>query len=215
MIPTGPVPARARRGRRRIRWAWRRRWSTSTAPARRSSSWFGSGASHGALANAVSANPKGEVKYLKTSESCDTLYGPEGEPPPEYVVYLGPFNSTSEPCGLRMSVDHKNDAVTSLKKGQDTHVPCLCVLSPKTFPILAEGMRATTLTGIYVKALQNMLLDSQLITADHVTGHYDSYTATQIKRFQNLNALSPNWYRKVNEPTWEQVRDRGCVLFDF
>ena len=71
------------------------------------------------------------------------------------------------------------------------------------------------LTGIYVKALQNMLLDSQLITANHVTGHYDHYTATQIKRFQTLNALSPHWYRKVNEATWTQVRDRGCVDYDF
>ena len=175
----------------------------------------GFGSDAGPLSNAVSANPPSEVKYLKTSESCDTLYGPEGQPPPEYVVYLGPFDSTSEPCGLRMSVDHKNDAVTSLKKGQDTHVPCLCVLDPKTFPILAERMRATTLTGIYVKALQNMLLDSQLITANHVTGHYDHYTATQIERFQKLNALSPHWYRKVNEATWTQIRDRGCVGFDF
>lgn len=175
----------------------------------------GFGSTHGALENAVSANPPGEVKYLKTSDSCDTLYGPEGQPAPEYAVYLGPFESTSEPCGLRMSVDHKNDAVTSLKKGQDTHVPCLCVLDPETFPILAERMRVTTLKGIYVKALQNMMLDSQLITADHVTGHYDSYTAQQIKKFQKLNALSPHWYRKVNEATWTQIRDRGCVDYDF
>jgi hypothetical protein len=175
----------------------------------------GFGSDAGPLSNAVSANPPSEVKYLKTSESCDTLYGPEGQEPPEYVVYLGPFGSTSEPCGLRMSVDHKNDAVTSLKKGQPTHVPCLCVLDPETFPILAEGMRVTTLKGIYVKALQNMLLDSQLITADHVTGHYDHYTATKIERLQKLNALSPKWYRQVNEATWEQVRDRGCLDFDF
>jgi hypothetical protein len=175
----------------------------------------GFGDKAGPLSTAVSANPPGEVKYLKTSESCDTVYGPEGEPPPEYVVYMGPFNSNKEPCGLRMSVDHKDDEVTSLKKGQLTHVPCLCVLSPQTFPLLAKGMRATTLTGIYVEALQKMLLDSQLITADHVTGHYDTATARAIRRFQTLNALSPHWYGKVNEPTWEQVRDRGCVDFDF
>jgi hypothetical protein len=176
----------------------------------------GSGSSAGALSNAVSANPPGEVKYLETSESCDTFYGPEGATaPPEYVVYLGPFDSNAEPCGLRMSVDHKDDAVASLKKGQDTFVPCLCVLPPKTFPKLTVGMEASTLDGIYTRALQEMLLDAQQITADHVTGRYDLYTADKIEDLQELNALSPSSYGRVNTPTWIQVRDRGCLNFDF
>ncbi len=175
----------------------------------------GSGSSTGELSNAVSANPPSEVKYLRTADSCDTLYGPEGQPTPEYVVYLGPFDSTSEPCGLRMSVDHKGDAVTSLKSGQTTHVPCLCVLKPNTFPTLEVGMEASTLDGIYIRALQDMLLDIGLVTSNHVTGYYDDYTAKIIERLQKLNALNPRWYGKVTKPTWVQVRDRGCVGFDF
>jgi hypothetical protein len=176
----------------------------------------GSGSGSGELSNAVSANPPGEVKYLKTSDSCDTFYGPDGATtPPEYVVYLGPFDSNAEPCGLRMSVDHKDDAVTSLKKGQDTFVPCLCVLRPKTFPKLTVGMEASTLDGIYTRALQEMLLDAQSITADHVTGRYDEYTAREVEKLQKLNALSPSSYGRVNTPTWIQIRDRGCIAYDF
>jgi len=169
----------------------------------------------GNLENAVSANADADAKYLDTAQSCNTLYGPEGEPTPKYVVYLGPFDSTSEPCGLRMSVDHKGDAVTSLKPGQKAHVPCLCVLRPADFPDLSLGMHPSTRDGIYVRALQQMLLDIGLITADHVTGYYDQETADVIEKLQKLNALTPAKYGTVERLTWIQIRDRGCVGFDF
>jgi hypothetical protein len=172
----------------------------------------GSGESHGTLENAVTANSDSDAKYLETAESCDTLYGPDN---PKYVVYLGPFDSTSEPCGLRMSVDHKGDAVTSLKPGQQTHVPCLCVLRPADFPELSLGMDPSTRDGIYIRALQQMLLDIGLITASHVTGHYDEATAKVVERLQKLNALDPDKYGVVERLTWIQIRDRGCVGFDF
>jgi hypothetical protein len=175
----------------------------------------GWGETSGILASAVSANKDGDAKYLETAKSCNTVYGPEGEPAPKYVVYLGPFDSTSEPCGLRMSVDHKGDAVTSLKAGQRTHVPCLCVLRPADFPELSFGMHPSTRDGIYVRALQQMLLDIGLITASHVTGYYDEATAKVIERLQKLNALTPAKYGTVERLTWIQIRDRGCVGFDF
>ena len=175
----------------------------------------GWGNNTGPLSNAVSANPPSEVKYLKTADSCDTLYGPEGQPTPEYVVYLGPFDSNSEPCQLRMSGDHKRDALTSLKPNQTSHVPCLCVLRPKTFPTLYVGMDASTRDGIYTRALQDMLLGLGLITSNHVTGYYDDYTAKIIQRQQELNALNPRWYGQVTRPTWAQIRDRGCLDYDF
>ena len=114
----------------------------------------GSGETTGALTNAVSANPGADVKYLETEHSCNTLYGAEKQDPPAYVVYLGPFDTISEPCSLRMSIDHKNDVVTNLKPNVKIHVQCLCVLDPATFPELAVGMRPTTQDGIYIRALQ-------------------------------------------------------------
>ena len=175
----------------------------------------GYGETSGALESAVQTNSDSDAKYLETAESCNTLYGPENEPAPKYVVYLGPFDTTSEPCGLRMSVDHKGDAVTSLKPGQKTHVPCLCVLRPADFPVLSIGMHPSTRDGIYVRALQQMLLDIGLITANHVTGYYDQETANVIERLQKLNALTPAKYGTVEKLTWNQIIDRGCVGFDF
>jgi hypothetical protein len=175
----------------------------------------GWGEARGALTSAVQANSDGEAKYLETAESCDTIYGPEGQPQPKYAVYLGPFDTSSEPCGLRMSVDHKGDAVTSLKPGQKTHVPCLCVLRPADFPTLSFGMHPSTRDGIYIRALQQMLLDIGLITASHVTGHFDAETKRVIVRLQKLNALTPSKYGVVERLTWTQVFERGCVGSDF
>jgi Putative peptidoglycan binding domain len=175
----------------------------------------GWGETSGALESAVQTNSDSEAKYLETADSCNTLYGPEGQPAPKYVVYIGPFDTTSEPCGLRMSVDHKGDAVTSLKPGQKTHVPCLCVLRPADFPSLSVGMHPSTRDGIYVRALQQMLLDIGLITANHVTGYYDEATARVVTRLQKLNALTPAKYGTVERLTWNQIIDRGCVGFDF
>ena len=175
----------------------------------------GWGETSGRLESAIASNPDGETKYLETANSCNTLYGPEGQPTPKYVVYQGPFDSTSEACGLRMSVDHKGDAVTSLKPGQKTHVPCLCVLRPADMPELSIGMHPSTRDGIYIQALQQMLLDIGLITASHVTGHFDRQTEKVIEKLQKLNALTPAKYGVVERLTWTQIIDRGCVGFDF
>ena len=175
----------------------------------------GWGETSGRLASAVARNPVGEVKYLETAKSCNTLYGPEDQPPPKYVVYLGPFDSSSEPCQLRMSVDHQGDAVTSLKPGQKTHVPCLCVLRPDDMPELSIGLKPSTRDGIYIRALQQMLLDIGYITASHVTGHFDKQTENAVVKLQKLNALTPDKYGVVERLTWAQIIDRGCVGFDF
>jgi peptidoglycan hydrolase-like protein with peptidoglycan-binding domain len=175
----------------------------------------GWGETSGKLASAIARNPGGEVKYLETANSCDTLYGPENQPQPTYAVYLGPFDSNAEPCLLRMSVDHQGDAVISLKPGQKTHVPCLCVLRPDDMPELSIGMNPSTRDGIYIRALQEMLLDIGYITASHVTGHFDRQTKKAIVELQKLNALTPAKYGTVERLTWAQVIDRGCVGFDF
>jgi hypothetical protein len=165
--------------------------------------------------NAVSANPSNEVKYLETANSCNTLYGAEKQDPPTYAAYLGPFDSLSEPCSLRMSVDHKSDVVTSLKRGVKIHVQCLCVLEPATFPTLAVGMQADTRAGIYVRALQRLLVDIGRNPAHHITGVYDGATKRLITPLQKLDGIDVNPRGIVETLTWQMLRDKACVAYDF
>ena len=176
------------------------------------------------LLSAKSSNSD-EARYLDTAESCPTLYatqplgtiGAKGKDVkvPKYVVYLGPFDNLTEPCNLRMSVDHKGDAVTSLKKGVKDHVQCLCVLPPETFPWLAVGMSADTRDGIYIRALQQLLYDIGRNPDRHITGIYDRQTANMVIPLQKLDALDANLYGNVEKVTWRSLRDRACIDYDF
>ena len=175
----------------------------------------GWGATRGALSNAVSANLDGGVKYLETAKSCNTLYGAERQDPPAYAAYLGPFDSLAEPCSLRMSVDHKSDVVTSLKPGVKIHVQCLCVLDPATFPTLAVGMESDTRSGIYIRSLQRLLVDIRQNPTNHITGEYDAETRDLIVPLQDLNAIDVKPPGIVEKLTWQMLRDRACVAYDF
>ena len=175
----------------------------------------GWGATRGALSNAVSANLDGGVKYLETAKSCNTLYGAERQDPPAYAAYLGPFDSLAEPCSLRMSVDHKSDVVTSLKPGVKIHVQCLCVLDPATFPTLAVGMESDTRSGIYIRSLQRLLVDIRQNPTNHITGVYDAETRDLIVPLQDLNAIDVEPPGIVEKLTWQMLRDRACVAYDF
>lgn len=174
----------------------------------------GWGATSGALTNAVRYNSDADVKYLEVADSCNTLYGAEKQPPPKYAVYLGPFDTTSEPCALRMSIDHARDVVTSLKPGVKIHVQCLCAVEPSAMPLLNVGMVADTREGIYIRALQRLLVDMGLDPGP-ITGEYNPRTAAVIKRLQRVNAIDPALYGQVEEQTWRLLRDRGCLQYDF
>jgi hypothetical protein len=50
----------------------------------------GYGNSAAPLGTAVANNGTKGVRYLRADESCATILGPESEPSPTYVVYLGP-----------------------------------------------------------------------------------------------------------------------------
>lgn len=167
----------------------------------------------GELLAAASSNP--DAKYLETSKSCNTLYGEADEVTPTYVVYTGPYDTIKEPCVQQLSPRHARDSVTNLKPGTKIHVQCLCVLPPSTFPVLKPGAPATTKDGVYIRALQQVLADLDLLGDQHVTGLYDDRTAQVIEDQQNLNAISVNPPGKVDKQTWEIVRDRGCVNYDF
>jgi hypothetical protein len=176
----------------------------------------GVGETRGALTAAVSANPSGEVHYLETAKSCDTLYGAVKQADePTYAAYLGPFDSLTEPCDLRMNIDHKNDVVTSLKQGVKIHVPCLCVLDPEKFPELAVGMVADTRDGIYIRALQRLLIEIDANKSHYISGVYNQRTANMIQPLQEINAIDSRLYYRVEEQTWLMLRDRGCQGLDF
>ena len=176
---------------------------------------WGSAENTGALTNAVTANVDGDVKYLETASSCNTLYGAERQPTPEYAVYLGPFDSTQEPCALRMSIDHPRDVVTNLKNGIKIHVNCLCAISPDDLPDLNVGMVADTREGIFIRALQRLLVDLGPEYRVPITGVYDEKTAAKVQELQELNAVDPRLYRRVEPQTWLVIRDRGCLQYDF
>jgi hypothetical protein len=174
----------------------------------------GWGETRGALTNAVEYNRDADVKYLEVAKSCNTLYGAERQAPPTYAVYLGPFDSTNEPCALRMSIDHSRDVVTSLKPGVKIHVQCLCSVEPAAMPELNVGMAADTRDGIYIRALQRLLVDMGLKPGP-ITGEYNPRTAAVVKRLQRINAIDPELYGRVEAQTWRLLRDRGCLNYDF
>lgn len=169
----------------------------------------------GELYNAVSANGTNDVKYLETSKSCNTLYGDANQVPPTYVAYLGPYDTIRDPCAMQMTSAHARDFVTNLKPGVKIHVQCLCVLVPATFPKLTVGMDATTKDGVYIRALQQLLVDVELLGPKHVTGQYDAKTSRVVERLQELNAIRATPPGSVDEATWQMMRDKGCLTYDF
>jgi hypothetical protein len=175
----------------------------------------GWGNTSGPLINAVTANLDADVKYLDTAQSCNTLYGAEHQEPPEYAVYLGPFDSVTEPCSLRMSIDHTNDVVTNLKPGIKIHVQCLCAVEPATLPELNFGMRATTRDGIFIRALQRLLADIGQNPGHHINGRYDRATRNMIIPLQRLHAIKVHPPGLVETSTWQMIRDLGCLNYDF
>jgi len=174
----------------------------------------GWGETRSAIYNAVQYNNEAGVKYLETAKSCNTLYGAEKQDTPTYAAYLGPFDSLSEPCSLRMSVDHARDVVTTLKPGVQIHVQCLCAVNPVDMPPLNVGMVADTRDGIYIRALQRLLVDMGLKPGP-ITGEYNPKTAAVIQKLQRINAIDPTLYKQVEQQTWQLIRDRGCLQYDF
>ncbi len=174
----------------------------------------GWGETRSAIYNAVQYNNEAGVKYLETAKSCNTLYGAEKQDTPTYAAYLGPFDSLSEPCSLRMSVDHARDVVTTLKPGVKIHVQCLCAVNPADMPPLNVGMVADTRDGIYIRALQRLLVDMGLKPGP-ISGEYTPRTAAVVQKLQRINAIDPTLYKQVEQQTWQLIRDRGCLQYDF
>lgn len=168
---------------------------------------LGSGDSAAALTPTVS-DADGNARYLRTDESCRTLWS-TSDNVPSYVVYRGPYDSEAEPC--RTSLDGDGGSVTNLSSGNEMFVMCTCVLPTAELrgivpaARLAEGEEPAGRN--WVRTLQQML-DVQ------DTGDYDDRTIARVRRFQEDNGILPADGR-VGERTWGALRDRLCGGYEF
>ena len=139
------------------------------------------GENRGSLRTAVVDYP--EAKYLKTSESCPTMYERVDEPRPSWVAYLGPFD-IREGCRLRMGGEHRSDSLTRLQRGNESLVKCLCELSltEDDFPVLTPGMQPTERDRVWINQLQGSLLDLGRLPAESgwPNSTYDQATINQV-----------------------------------
>lgn len=179
----------------------------------------GYGDTRAPLDAAVADNPEGEVRYLRTDDSCPTQYGPPEGSVPSYVAYLGPFASLAEPCQARMTDDHKGDNVTRLNAGNEIYVKCTCVLETSSFPVLHVGQSVTAENGIWVRALQGMLVDiyaarghPEMFGDRDITGIYDEKTAALIEKIQATSSVRVG---PVNAVTWRILRKRACATYSY
>lgn len=178
------------------------------------------------LAAAVANNPDLELSYLRTEDSCQTIYGPPSQGEPQFVVYAGPYDGMSEPCELRMSDHHQGDAVTNLSAGTETFVKCLCVLPVATFPELRPNMPADPGDAVWVRSLQSMLIDlddqreadgedGPFFKVSDVTGLYDETTQQRIEAYQAEGVFEASENGSVLFDTWRAITDETCRLYSF
>jgi hypothetical protein len=179
----------------------------------------GYGAGRAPLDAAVADNPDRVVRYLRTDDSCDTLYAPVDAAVPDYVAYLGPFDSPADPCAERMTDEHKGDNVTRLNSGNQIYVKCLCVLDTATFPVLRPGMSLTTESGLWIRGLQGMLADIDAaagnptrFTEVDITGVYDQRTAARVNEIQAGKGVRVG---PLNTVTWRILRKRACGTYSY
>lgn len=166
-----------------------------------------SGSQDSAFSDVPAAEP-GSVRYLATDRSCPTAWSQNGKNAQPYAAYQGPYSSLAEACAERMTVAHRGDFVTVLRRGDTQPVQCLCKLSYRPNPVLRSGAEESTLKAMYIFALQDLLAHLGRLPADHRTGHYDQQTIDAVKQYQHDTALPANGV--VNTPTWHSIITRGC-----
>jgi hypothetical protein len=165
---------------------------------------LGVGDSASALTPTVSDAGDG-ARYLRTDESCETLWGTDDEVP-QYVVYRGPYDSKVEPC--RQSLGGDGD-VTNLSADNEQFVMCACVLpTEELVGIVPPGQVAAGEDPAPVRWVQML---QRLLDVD-VTGVYDDATVNRVQRFQESNSILPA-DGKVGERTWGALRDQRCGSF--
>jgi hypothetical protein len=160
------------------------------------------------------------VRYLRTDESCPTLWSEDDEVP-SYVVYSGPYESAAQPCADSLDGADASTAVTNLNSGNATFVTCACVLPMTELQgivppgKLAEGEEPAGAS--WVRMLQRMLADLDAGGPGEpidVTGVYDRPTIDRVRQLQEDNGILPADGR-VGERTWAALRDQPCGNYDF
>lgn len=179
---------------------------------------LGFGDTSPALRAAIADNVEGDPRYLETSASCDTTYGPERrEVPPTYAVFLGPFDDLEQPCAMRMRPERTGDFVTNLRSGNEISVKCVCVLPDSADrPTLSVGMDESDESAVWIRSLQGMLVDAdeERFPRKWVTGTYDQRTADRIIEFQETSAVRSD-PGVVDDATWRVLTQRLCPNYDF
>ena len=175
---------------------------------------IGWGNSASALAAALADNRDSAASYLRTADSCDTLYGREKGPTPDYAAYLGPYDSIAEACELRLTVRHRGDQVTVLRAGNEQAVRCACYVPAASAPELTPGMATDAATTPWVRALQQMLvdIDEEQFPNWRITGVYDDATANRVRELQTQAGVPSTGI--VDTVTWQLVRTRICGTYD-
>lgn len=162
---------------------------------------LGYGETSGALREGMAGNEHLGLSYLETDESCDTNFAPERfETKPAYAVVSGPYANLDEPCGLLMSPEHRGDSVTALREGNKTSVKCVCVLDASAAPVLRVGVEASDEDVVWIRALQQLLVDRERLTKDQATGVYDRRTEAVVRAYQSSSSLTVDGV--VDRDTW-------------
>lgn len=171
------------------------------------------GDSRPALRAAVADNPG--ASYLDTAASCPTLYAPLDTEEPAYVVFLGPYDSPTGACEIRMTPEHQGDYVTSLRAGNQTYVKCACELSAASMPVLTPGLGTpTTLDRMWIHQLQGMLVDlGRIVEDEDETGDFDATTVAAVRAIQTAEQREPTGV--VDAGMWEFLKARACRGYDY
>jgi len=152
------------------------------------------------------AGDQDRAHYLEVDHSCPTAWKPDGTTTHGYIAYLGPYASAAQACSDR--VVRRGSFVTQLQNGNPTGVQCLCHLSDAK-PRLTPGMVVNAQIGIYVRALQDLLVTMHRLPPGHrFNGYYDPLTVRAIKKVQEVAALPQSGV--VDEETWHSVIRLGC-----
>ena len=161
------------------------------------------------IATGVTENLHDGVAYLDTTRSCQTAWIQKGRAAPRYVVYVGPFDTPGAACDAQFLAGHRGGIVTTLTKGTEEPVECLCFVQLAR-PRLRTGMPNDGTNGIWIRQLQGLLVDLGRATDEDVTGAYDDTTATKIRDFQRDNRRPA--IGEVDPDTWHFLQTEACNL---
>ena len=178
---------------------------------------IGYGSSVAPLSSAVANSAKKGLRYLRSTDSCDTVLGPEQKPAPDYVVYRGPYDTRQEPCELRMSGAEPGSFVTRLRAGNQELVKCPCEIPGEDAPRLYPGMDADASDKLWIRGLQAMFHDDapDAFPHDAITGVYDARTSDRVTAFQDDAPGKQTIAGVVDETTWKILTGRLCRQYDY